>query len=244
MSLWDTLPPSWAAQLPQDWLNSPTANRLEEFLEAEQKRGEAVYPPQADRFAALQHTPFDKVKVVIVGQDPYHGPNQANGLSFSVHASQPLPPSLRNIFQELRNEFGSFPAHGDLSVWADQGVLLLNTVLSVRAGQAASHQGQGWEDFTDLLLKAVSDHKQHVAFVLWGSHAQKKRALIDTSKHAIFSSVHPSPLSAHRGFFGSKPFSQTNEWLRKKGMHGIEWVEGLELKDPLPVGHVSRWSRT
>jgi len=191
----------------------------------------------------LQRTAFENVKVVIVGQDPYHGSNQAHGLSFSVRSDQPLPPSLRNIYKELKDEFGSVPPNGDLSSWADQGVLLLNTVLSVRASEAASHQGQGWEEFTDLLLKAISNDLDHVVFILWGSHAQKKSAFIDTSKHLIISSAHPSPLSAHRGFLGSKPFAKTNEWLRKKGKGGIEWVPGLELADPLPEGYKGRWER-
>lgn len=243
MSLWQTLPQSWAQHLPDNWLNGPTAGKIEAFLQSEKNAGATIYPPDQDRFTALQRTAFENVKVVIVGQDPYHGPNQAHGLSFSVRADQPLPPSLRNIYKELKDEFGSVPPNGDLSSWADQGVLLLNTVLSVRASEAASHQGQGWEEFTDLLLKAISNDLDHVVFILWGSHAQKKSAFIDTSKHLIISSAHPSPLSAHRGFLGSKPFAKTNEWLRKKGKVGIEWVPGLELAEPFPEGYKGRWER-
>lgn len=243
MSVWKTLPSSWAAHLPVNWLNGPTAQKIEAFLHAEQNAGATIYPPDQDRFTAFQRTPFENVKVVIVGQDPYHGPNQAHGLSFSVRADQALPPSLRNIYKELKDEFGTAPPNGDLSSWADQGVLLLNTVLSVRASEAASHQGQGWEEFTDLLLKAISNDLDHVVFILWGSHAQKKSAFIDTSKHLVITSAHPSPLSAHRGFLGSKPFAKTNEWLRKKGKVGIQWVPDLELADPLPEGYKGRWER-
>lgn len=243
MSLWQTLPSSWAAHLPPNWLSGTTAQKIEAFLQLEKSNGATVYPPEAERFTALQRTPFDNVKVVIVGQDPYHGPNQANGLSFSVRPEQPLPPSLRNIYKELKDEFGATPPNGDLSAWADQGVLLLNTVLSVRASEAASHQRQGWEELTDLLLKSISNDLDHVVFILWGSHAQKKTVLIDTSKHLVIASAHPSPLSAHRGFLGSKPFAKANEWLRKKGKVGIQWVPGLELADPLPEGHKSRWER-
>jgi len=244
MTLWQTFPSSWAKHLPLDWMNGPTAHKIEEFLQREKERGATVYPPESDRFTALQRTPFENVKVVIVGQDPYHGPNQAHGLSFSVRADQPLPPSLKNIYKELQAEFGAVPPNGDLSFWADQGVLLLNTVLSVRASEAASHQGQGWEELTDLLLKAISNDLDHVVFILWGSHAQKKSVFIDTSKHLILSSAHPSPLSAHRGFLGSKPFAKTNEWLRKKGRVGIQWVPGLVVADPLPEGYKSRWERS
>ena len=243
MALWQTLPSSWAAHLPTNWLNGTTAQKIDAFLQSEKSAGATVYPPEDERFTALQRTPFENVKVVIVGQDPYHGPNQANGLSFSVRPEQPLPPSLRNIYKELKDEFGSAPSNGDLSSWADQGVLLLNTVLSVRASEAASHQGQGWEELTDLLLKSISNDLDHVVFILWGSHAQKKAAFIDTSKHLVISSAHPSPLSAHRGFLGSKPFAKANEWLRKKGKMGIQWVPGLELAEPLPEGHKSRWER-
>lgn len=243
MNIWKHLPQSWAQHLPENWLSGETAQNIEQFLQKEAAKGSVVYPPETERFTALERTPFEQVKVVIVGQDPYHGPNQANGLSFSVREDQPLPPSLRNIYKELQTEFGSVPANGDLSFWADQGVLLLNTVLSVRATEAASHQGQGWEEFTDLLLQAISRDLDHVVFVLWGSHAQKKSALIDSSKHLILNAPHPSPLSAHRGFFGSKPFSKANNWLSKKGKHGIAWVPNLKCAAPVSPGYKSRWER-
>jgi uracil-DNA glycosylase len=197
--------------------------KLAEFIKQRYKET-TVYPAPKNIFKAFELCTFDKIKVVILGQDPYHGPNQAHGLSFSVEEGQPKPPSLQNIYKELKNDLGiEAPAHGNLSHWAEQGVLLLNATLTVESGKPGSHQNLGWERFTDAAIKAVSDHKEHVVFILWGSFAQKKSILIDESKHFIIKSAHPSPLSSHRGFFGSKPFSKTNEYLVSKGIKAIEW---------------------
>lgn len=175
-------------------------------------------------FEALQITPYEKVKIVILGQDPYHGPNQAHGLSFSVQPGVKVPPSLQNIYKELQNDLGISPVnHGYLVPWAEQGVLLLNTVLTVRQGQAYSHQGKGWEQLTDKVIEKLNERQDPVVFILWGKPAQKKISMIDTSKHVIIKSVHPSPLSAHRGFFGSKPFSQANNALVALGKTPIDW---------------------
>lgn len=179
-----------------------------------------------DIFNALHYTDFAKVKVVILGQDPYHGPNQAHGLSFSVNPGIAIPPSLKNIYKELADDIGCppIPNHGYLKKWAVEGVLLLNNVLTVRAGQAHSHKGQGWETFTDNVIKSLNQKDTPVVYILWGgAAAQKKQALIDMSKHFVLKSPHPSPLSAHRGFFGSQPFSQTNELLEKAGQQRIDW---------------------
>jgi uracil-DNA glycosylase len=183
-----------------------------------------VFPPASKIFAAFDLCPFDKVKVVILGQDPYHGPNQAHGLSFSVPEGVPKPPSLINIYKELKNDLDiDPPKSGNLMHWAEQGVFLLNAVLTVEESKPASHQGLGWQNFTDAVIKTISDKKEHVVFILWGSYAQKKSDLIDRSKHLIIMSAHPSPLSADRGFFGSKPFSKTNEYLKKNGLSEIKW---------------------
>lgn len=183
-----------------------------------------VYPPAAQVFAAFDATPLPSVKVLLLGQDPYHGVNQANGLCFSVTKAQPLPPSLRNIFKELQADTGCPPpAHGDLRPWAEQGVLLLNSVLTVRAGQAQSHQGLGWERFTDAVIRIVSAQREHCVFMLWGKPAQSKQALIDAGKHTILTSVHPSPLSAYRGFFGCRHFSKANAALVVHGQSTIQW---------------------
>jgi uracil-DNA glycosylase len=188
-----------------------------------------VYPAPADVLAALQLTPCDSVRVMILGQDPYHGAGQAHGLSFSVRRDMPIPPSLANIFKELATDLGvAAPSHGNLEQWAAQGVLLVNSTLTVRAAEPASHQGNGWETFTDEIIRTVNKKREHVVFVLWGNAARKKRALIDTSRHTIIESAHPSPLSAHRGFFGSKPFSRTNAALAKAGQRTIKW----ELTEP------------
>lgn len=193
------------------------------FVAAERTAHE-VYPPHDEVFAALHLTPFADVKVVILGQDPYHGPGQAHGLCFSVNPGVRQPPSLVNIFKELEADLGIPPAAtGDLRPWARQGVLLLNTTLTVRAHQAASHQGQGWETFTDEVIRAVGAHEQRVVFILWGSHARKKKALLDQSRHVIIESPHPSPLSAHRGFLGSRPFSAANAALEAAGRTPIDW---------------------
>ncbi|MFY8034831.1 MAG: uracil-DNA glycosylase [Flexibacteraceae bacterium] len=183
-----------------------------------------VYPPGKMLFNAFNYCPFNEVKVVIIGQDPYHGQGQAHGLSFSVQDGVPIPPSLENIYKELVSDIGvPYPESGNLTHWAKQGVLLLNTVLSVREKEPQSHQNKGWEFFTDAVIRAISERKDPVVFILWGSPAQKKEAIIDSGKHLILKAVHPSPLSAYRGFFGSKPFSQTNAFLEKQGKTPIAW---------------------
>ena len=212
----------WKARLAPEF-NEPWFARLADFVKAEYQTTR-VYPPARDIFRAFDLCPFDAVKVVIVGQDPYHGPGQANGLSFSVHPEVDMPPSLVNIFNELRDDLGREP-HADRSLehWARQGVLLLNASLTVRAGQAASHAGKGWELFTDAALRALAAGKEHVVFILWGAFAQKKGAFITQERHCLIKSAHPSPLSAYRGFIGSKPFSKTNEALRAWGYDEIDW---------------------
>ena len=198
--------------------------KLKEFL-IQEKSNHTVYPPGSLIFSAFNHTPFDKVKVVIIGQDPYHGPGQAHGLCFSVPEGIKIPPSLRNIYKELMSDVGiNPPTKGDLTNWAKQGVLLLNATLTVRAHEAGSHQNKGWEQFTDQCIRLVSENLNHVVFLLWGAYAQKKSNLIDESKHLILKSVHPSPLSAHRGFFGCKHFSKTNEYLLEHGAQTIDWT--------------------
>jgi uracil-DNA glycosylase len=202
---------------------------LREFL-TEEYANETVYPEKEDIFNALRFTDYDDVKVVILGQDPYHGPGQAHGLSFSVKPGVVIPPSLRNIFKELNADLGCrIPDNGYLKKWANQGVMLLNTVLTVRKGEANSHKGKGWEIFTDKVITLLNEREKPVIFILWGKPAQSKLKLIDESKHKIIMSVHPSPLSARRGFFGSKPFSKVNEILRKQGDQEIDWqIENLE----------------
>jgi uracil-DNA glycosylase len=191
---------------------------------AAQRQQVAVFPPDAEVFAALHLTPIEQVKVLILGQDPYHDDGQAHGLCFSVRPGIAIPPSLLNIFKELRSDLGcKMPNNGYLTHWAEQGVLLLNTVLTVQAHLANSHQGKGWETFTDAVIAAVNAKTEPVVFVLWGANARKKLALIDTSRHAVIESPHPSPLSAHRGFFGSRPFSKINAALRKAGEAEIDW---------------------
>jgi uracil-DNA glycosylase len=198
---------------------------LRKFLQAEKEAGKVVYPRNADIFNAFNKTPFDKVKVVILGQDPYHGPNQAHGLSFSVQKGVAIPKSLINIYKELATDIPGFvkPAHGNLESWAEQGVLLLNATLTVRAAEAASHQKKGWEQFTDAVIKKLSDERKGLVFILWGAYAQSKIPLIDAGKHHIIKSVHPSPLSVERGFWGSKPFSKANAYLIKEGKTPIDW---------------------
>ena len=197
---------------------------LKSFLAKEYKASKTIYPKGEEYFAALNHTDFDKVKVVIVGQDPYHGPGQAHGLSFSVREGVRFPPSLLNIFKELKGDLGlDMPTSGSLEKWAKQGVLLLNAVLTVEDGKAASHQGKGWEQFTDKIIHVLNEEREGLVFILWGSYAQKKAAFVDRKKHFVIESVHPSPLSAHRGFFGTKPFSRANAYLKSKGLKEIDW---------------------
>lgn len=195
---------------------------LQAFVDDE-RRNHTVYPSREHVFAALHHTPYADTRVVILGQDPYHGPRQAHGLCFSVQRDVAVPPSLVNVFKELNADLGiPVPSHGNLEAWARRGVLLLNTTLTVRAGQAASHQGKGWETFTDEVIRVVND-KPFVVFVLWGAHARRKKSLIDTDRHAVIESAHPSPLSAHNGFLGSRPFSRINDALRAAGLPDIDW---------------------
>ena len=183
-----------------------------------------VFPPGNEIFAAFDATPFDRVKVVILGQDPYHGPGQAHGLCFSVNDGIPFPPSLQNIFKEIHDDLGTpIPTTGNLTRWAEQGVLLLNATLTVRAHQAGSHQRQGWEEFTDAAIRALAENREHLVFILWGAYAQKKGAFIDRNKHLVLTSVHPSPLSAYHGFFGNKHFSRANEYLIQHGEEPIKW---------------------
>lgn len=198
---------------------------LKAFLLEEKENGYTIYPKGADIFNALNHTPFEKVKVVILGQDPYHGVGQAHGLSFSVQKGMTIPPSLKNIYKELLDDIPGFqiPSHGNLTQWADQGVLLLNATLTVRAQTAGSHQGKGWETFTDKVITELSAQREGLIFILWGRYAQNKAALIDTSKHTILTAAHPSPFSAYNGFFGSKHFSKTNAKLVEKGKAPIDW---------------------
>jgi uracil-DNA glycosylase len=196
---------------------------LRAFVAAERAR-HTVYPPPQEEFAALHLTPYAETRVLILGQDPYHGPRQAHGLCFSVRRGVAIPPSLANIHTELRDDLGlEPPGHGNLEPWAHQGVLLLNATLTVRAGQAASHQGRGWERFTDEVIHTVSAKDHPVVFILWGAYARRKRALVDTSRHTIIESAHPSPLSAHNGFFGSRPFSRANEALIAAGLDPVDW---------------------
>ena len=197
---------------------------LKTFLYREKSEGKTIYPAEEDIFCAFNQTPFDQVKVVIIGQDPYHGPDQAHGLSFSVRPGVKVPPSLRNIYKELHEDMGvEIPEHGYLIDWAKQGVLMLNTVLTVEAGKAGSHHKKGWEKFTDKVIEVLNEEKENLVFFLWGSPAQKKGAKVDESKHLILKSVHPSPLSSYRGFFGSKPFSKANEYLKEKGIKEVDW---------------------
>ncbi|MEJ6980296.1 uracil-DNA glycosylase [Pedobacter sp. P351] len=196
---------------------------LKAFLAQEKKEGKIIYPPDNCVFNAFAHTPFNNVKAVIIGQDPYHGPSQAHGLAFSVQKGVSIPPSLRNIFKELANDISGFkiPVNGELTKWADEGVLLLNAALTVRAGEAGSHQKKGWEKFTDQAIKVLSEKREGIVFLLWGNYAQSKGAFIDDKKHFILKATHPSPL-AH-GFIGCKHFSKTNEILEKEGKKGIDW---------------------
>lgn len=212
----------WAGLLASE-LEQPYYVQLRQFLK-EEYATQTIYPGMHDIFNALQLTPYAGVKVVILGQDPYHGAGQAHGLSFSVKPGVPKPPSLLNMFKELQDDLGcTIPNHGNLAEWAEQGVLLLNTVLTVREGSPNSHKGKGWETFTDRVISHLNEREQPIVFILWGSHAQNKIQLITNKRHFIIRSVHPSPLSAHRGFFGSKPYSKANAYLRSLGMAEINW---------------------
>ncbi|WP_419698878.1 uracil-DNA glycosylase [Mucilaginibacter sp. NFX135] len=220
----NALDPSWMEVL-KDEFGKDYMIKLKDFLQNEKAAGQAVYPKNSEIFNAFNTTHFDDVKVVILGQDPYHGAHQAHGLSFSVQKGIAIPRSLSNIYKELQTDIPGFkvPNHGNLEDWAKQGVLLLNATLTVRAGSPGSHQKQGWEEFTDEVIKTISDKKEGIVFILWGAFAQSKAALIDEKKHFILKSPHPSPFSADRGFFGSKPFSKTNEILRREGKQEINW---------------------
>jgi uracil-DNA glycosylase len=214
---------SWKEIL-QDEFNSSYFNQLKNFLVLEKSMGKTIYPPGKNIFSAFDYTPFDKVKVVIIGQDPYHGMGQAHGLCFSVPDGIPPPPSLVNIFKEIKDDLGiPIPKKGCLERWAQQGVLLLNATLTVQANAAGSHQGKGWEQFTDAVIRTVSEKKTGMVFLLWGKYAQAKETLIDSSKHHILNAPHPSPFSASNGFFGCRHFSKANELLQKQGLEPIDW---------------------
>lgn len=218
-----SLDQSWKSYL-GDEVEAPYFKQLEQRLSSEKERGYTIYPPQEYIFNAYAQTPFEDVKVVIIGQDPYHNPNQANGLAFAVNKGFQQPPSLQNIFKEIQQDIGTpIPDHGDLTGWAQQGVLLLNTVLTVRAHQARSHCGIGWESFTSKTIERLSQQKEGLVFLLWGKDAQAKAELINEEKHFILEASHPSPYSANRGFFGCRHFSQTNEILKSIGKDPINW---------------------
>ena len=217
------LEPGWKHALASE-LSSDYMAQLRTFLLAEKQQGKVVYPPGPQIFNAFEHTPFDQVKVVILGQDPYHGPGQAHGLCFSVPEGVPPPPSLINIFKEISRDFGTpMSRNGNLAHWADQGVLLLNATLTVVQGQAGAHQGKGWERFTDAVIDRLNRERDGLVFLLWGSYAQKKGALIDRQRHRVLTAPHPSPLSAHRGFIGCGHFSQANEYLARHGKQPVDW---------------------
>ncbi|WP_343807400.1 uracil-DNA glycosylase [Marinobacterium maritimum] len=215
--------PSWQSGL-QPEFDQPYMQSLKQFLRAEKAAHKVIYPHSSNWFHALEATPLDQVKVVIIGQDPYHQPGQAHGLCFSVKPGVRIPPSLVNIYKELKSDLGIEPVqHGYLEHWAQQGVLLLNAVLTVEQSNANAHQGKGWEQFTDRVIQLVNEQCEHVVFMLWGSYAQKKGARIDQSRHLVLKAPHPSPLSAHRGFFGCRHFSQANQWLLEQGREAIDW---------------------
>lgn len=215
---------SWK-QVLVDEFDKDYMQKLREFLRQEKQHGKVIYPRGDEYFKAFNTTPFDKVKVVILGQDPYHGPNQAHGLSFSVQKGVAFPPSLLNIFKELKSDLDMpIPSHGCLVHWAEQGVLLLNSVLTVEQGKAAAHQGKGWEQFTDRVIRELAEKREGVVFMLWGSYAIKKGQFIDRKRHLVLTAPHPSPLSAHRGFLGCKHFSQANSFLQSRGEKPIDWT--------------------
>jgi uracil-DNA glycosylase len=214
---------SWKERI-GPYLERPDMQALAAFLRSEKSQGKRIYPPGPDIFAAFAHTPFDRVRVVVLGQDPYHGPGQAHGLCFSVRPGVRVPPSLDNIFKEIQRDLGiGRPDHGCLTPWADRGVLLLNAVLTVEEGRANAHQGKGWEGFTDAAIDALNRERAGLVFLLWGSYAQRKGALIDAEKHCVLRSVHPSPLSAHRGFLGCGHFGKANKFLMEHGLEPIDW---------------------
>ena len=218
-----SLPADWVEPL-QEALRRPSFVRLQEFVAEERKKG-LVYPPEEEVYTAFEHCSFAHTRVLLLGQDPYHGPGQAHGLSFSVKPGVAPPPSLANMYKELRDDLGiPIPRHGSLEAWADQGVLLLNAVLTVRAGEAASHAKKGWEDFTDAVIRALNARREPVVFALWGGYARKKVKLIDGPQHRILEGVHPSPLSAYGGFFGSRPYSAINKALADVGQAPIDWT--------------------
>lgn len=218
------LEPGWLSVLGQEF-EKPYLLNLKSFLLEEKQKGFSVYPKGADIFNAFNHTPFDQVKVVVLGQDPYHGTGQAHGLSFSVQKGMAVPPSLKNMYKELATEFADFkiPNHGNLTFWADQGVLLLNATLTVRAHEAGSHQNKGWEIFTDKVIAELSEQRKGIVFLLWGRYAQQKEHLINTQKHHILKAAHPSPFSAYNGFFGSGHFAKANTFLVEQGLEPINW---------------------
>lgn len=217
------LHPSWLKVLEAEF-QQPYMQALRAFLLEEKQKGKTIYPPGDRIFNALNSTPFDEVKVVVLGQDPYHGPNQAHGLCFSVMPGVPIPPSLRNIYKELEADLGiQMPAHGCLQAWAEQGVLLLNATLTVERGKAGSHQGKGWEEFTDAVVARLNEEREGLVFILWGSYAQRKGEFIDRQRHLVLQAPHPSPFSANRGFFGCRHFSKTNDYLRSQGKTPVNW---------------------
>ena len=217
------LEPSWKARV-GEYLQRPDMQSLAAFLRAQKRAGKHLYPPGPDIFNAFAHTPFDAVRVVILGQDPYHAPGQAHGLCFSVRPGVRVPPSLDNIFREIERDLGiPRPPHGCLTAWADRGVLLLNSVLTVEEGHAGAHQNKGWEGFTDAAIAALDREREGLVFLLWGAFAQRKGALIDRQRHCVLSTVHPSPLSAHRGFIGCGHFSAANRYLQARGQPPIDW---------------------
>ena len=217
------LEPSWLERLAPEF-EQPYMRGLKSFLQAEKRAGKRIFPRGSEFFNAFAHTPLERVKVVILGQDPYHGEGQAHGLCFSVRPGVQIPPSLQNIFREIHDELGlPIPNHGHLTAWADRGVLLLNSVLSVECARAASHQGRGWETFTDRVIEVINREREGVVFLLWGSYAQRKGAIIDADRHCVLKAPHPSPLSAHRGFFGCGHFRAANDYLRARGEAPIDW---------------------
>jgi len=218
------LEPSWKTRLAAEF-DQAYMQELRQFLLQRKRHGAVIFPPGNQIFSALDSTSFEEVKVVILGQDPYHGPGQAHGLCFSVQEGVVIPPSLVNIYKEISEDLGSQPAaNGNLQHWAEQGVLLLNSVLTVERGQAAAHQGKGWEQFTDRIVSELNEHRENLVFMLWGSYAMKKGAHIDRSRHLVLTAPHPSPLSAHRGFFGCRHFSKANAWLQQHDQAPIQWA--------------------
>lgn len=217
------LEPAWLSHL-QPEFGQPYMLALRAFLQQRKSQGAVIYPPGSQYFSALNHTPVQDVRVVILGQDPYHGPGQAHGLCFSVPREVPVPPSLVNIFKEIEADTGiAPPGHGCLQAWAKQGVLLLNSVLTVEQGRAGAHQGKGWERFTDRVIHVLNEQREGVVFLLWGAYAQRKGAFIDESRHLVLKAPHPSPLSAHRGFFGCRHFSRANAYLEGRGERAVDW---------------------